>query len=120
MGEFARPSRLLQGQGKRVSMVATDVYRPAAIDQLVTLGKRIEVPVFEMGTDAKPDDIAAAGVRQAHKVLSKIRYIYLYIYVCIIPYIAMGDDHAFRHCIEATPEELAAAGRRQARKVKRI
>ena len=34
----------------------------------VTLGKRIDVPVFEMGTDAKPADIAANGVNQAKKV----------------------------------------------------
>jgi len=36
-------------------MVATDVYRPAAIDQLVTLGKQIQVPVFELESDADPE-----------------------------------------------------------------
>ncbi|PPS44950.1 signal recognition particle protein [Chroococcidiopsis sp. TS-821] len=46
-------------------MVATDVYRPAAIDQLVTLGKQIEVPVFEMGSDANPVEIARQGVERA-------------------------------------------------------
>lgn len=46
-------------------MVATDVYRPAAIDQLVTLGKQIEVPVFEMGSDADPVEIARQGVERA-------------------------------------------------------
>ena len=45
-------------------MVATDVYRPAAIDQLVTLGKQIEVPVFEMGSDADPVEIARQGVER--------------------------------------------------------
>ena len=34
----------LQKRNKRVLMVATDVYRPAAIDQLVKLGERIQVP----------------------------------------------------------------------------
>ena len=34
----------LQKRKKRVLMVATDVYRPAAIDQLVKLGERIQVP----------------------------------------------------------------------------
>jgi len=43
-------------------MVATDVYRPAAIDQLVTLGKQIQVPVFELG-DADGGD-ARQGVEQ--------------------------------------------------------
>ncbi|MER3494701.1 MAG: signal recognition particle protein [Mastigocladus sp. ERB_26_2] len=45
-------------------MVATDVYRPAAIEQLVTLGKQIEVPVFEMGSDADPVEIARLGVER--------------------------------------------------------
>ncbi|MEC4817604.1 MAG: signal recognition particle protein [Scytonema sp. PMC 1069.18] len=45
-------------------MVATDVYRPAAIDQLMTLGKQIEVPVFELGTDADPVEIARQGVER--------------------------------------------------------
>lgn len=55
----------------KVSMIATDVYRPAAIDQLVSLGARIGVPVFEMGTDAKPADIARKGVEQARRVRDK-------------------------------------------------
>jgi signal recognition particle subunit SRP54 len=46
-------------------LVATDVYRPAAIDQLVTLGKQIGVPVFELGKDADPVEIARQGVEQA-------------------------------------------------------
>ncbi len=45
-------------------MVATDVYRPAAIDQLITLGKQIDVPVFSLGSDANPVDIAQQGVEQ--------------------------------------------------------
>ncbi|KAK9902214.1 hypothetical protein WJX75_007861 [Coccomyxa subellipsoidea] len=55
----------LQKRNKRVLMVATDVYRPAAIDQLVSLGARIKVPVFEMGTDAKPAEIARMGLAKA-------------------------------------------------------
>lgn len=45
--------------------MATDIYRPAAIDQLVTLGQRIGVPVFEMGTGTKPPEIARCGARAA-------------------------------------------------------
>ncbi|MBW4500081.1 MAG: signal recognition particle protein [Scytonema hyalinum WJT4-NPBG1] len=45
-------------------MVATDVYRPAAIDQLMTLGKQIDVPVFELGSDADPVEIARQGVER--------------------------------------------------------
>ena len=39
-------ARLLQKQGKNVLLVAADVYRPAAMDQLATLGAKLEVPVF--------------------------------------------------------------------------
>ncbi|MGF1567422.1 MAG: signal recognition particle protein [Nodosilinea sp.] len=46
-------------------LVATDVYRPAAVDQLVTLGRQIDVPVFELGTNANPVDIARQGVERA-------------------------------------------------------
>ena len=53
----------LKKQKKKVLMVATDVYRPAAIEQLMKLGDRIEVPVFQQGTDAKPEAIAAAGIK---------------------------------------------------------
>ncbi|KAL6746659.1 chloroplast SRP54 subunit of signal recognition particle [Haematococcus lacustris] len=52
-------------QKKSVLMVATDVYRPAAIEQLQKLGQSIKVPVFEMGTDSKPVDIARAGLAEA-------------------------------------------------------
>ncbi|MEQ9482475.1 signal recognition particle protein [Coleofasciculus sp. F4-SAH-05] len=48
-------------------MVATDVYRPAAIDQLVTLGEQINIPVFEMGTDTNPVEIARQGVARAQE-----------------------------------------------------
>lgn len=43
---------------KKVLLVALDVYRPAAIDQLVTLGKQLGVAVFELGTEEKPVSIA--------------------------------------------------------------
>jgi len=55
----------LRKQERTALLVATDVYRPAAIDQLVTLGKQISVPVFELGSDANPVDIARQGVEQA-------------------------------------------------------
>jgi len=52
----------LKEQGRRALLVAADVYRPAAIDQLQTLGRQIGVEVFSLGSDAKPEAIAAAGV----------------------------------------------------------
>ncbi len=54
-------------QGKRPLMVACDVYRPAAIKQLQTLGEQIDVPVFAMGDKVSPVDIAKAAVEHAKK-----------------------------------------------------
>lgn len=46
-------------------LVAADVYRPAAVDQLETVGQQLEMPVFSKGTDADPVDIAKEAVEQA-------------------------------------------------------
>jgi signal recognition particle subunit SRP54 len=58
----------LRKENRTTLMVATDIYRPAAIDQLVTLGKQIDVPVFEMGTDANPVEIARQGIAKAREL----------------------------------------------------
>jgi signal recognition particle subunit SRP54 len=58
----------LRKQNRTCLLIATDVYRPAAIDQLVTLGQQIDVPVFEMGTDADPVEIARQGVARAKEL----------------------------------------------------
>ena len=58
-------ARRLQEQGRSPALVACDVYRPAAIDQLRTLGEQVGVPVFERGTDADPVEIARWGVESA-------------------------------------------------------
>ncbi|MEL7070084.1 MAG: signal recognition particle protein [Cyanobacteria bacterium J06581_3] len=55
----------LRKQDRSALLVATDVYRPAAIDQLLTLGKQINVPVFEIGSDANPVEIARQGLAKA-------------------------------------------------------
>ena len=57
----------LKEQGRRTLLVAADVYRPAAIDQLQTLGAQIDVEVFSLGTAAKPEEIAAAGVERGRQ-----------------------------------------------------
>jgi len=57
----------LRKQNRGTLLVATDIYRPAAIDQLVTLGKQIDVPVFELGTEVNPVEIARQGVAQARE-----------------------------------------------------
>ncbi|MEL6268362.1 MAG: signal recognition particle protein [Chloroflexota bacterium] len=55
----------LRRDGKKPFLIAADTYRPAAVDQLVTLAKQIDIPIHEEGTDAKPEDIALNGVKQA-------------------------------------------------------
>jgi signal recognition particle subunit SRP54 len=55
----------LRKENQSALLVATDVYRPAAIDQLVTLGKQIKVPVFELGADVNPVEIARRGLEEA-------------------------------------------------------
>jgi signal recognition particle subunit SRP54 len=57
----------LKEQGRRSLLVAADVYRPAAIEQLQTLGKQIDLPVFERGT-GDPVKIARDGVAEARRL----------------------------------------------------
>jgi signal recognition particle subunit SRP54 len=64
----AKLALYLRKQERSCLMVGTDVYRPAAIDQLLTLGNQIDVPVFEMGTDADPVEIARQGVAKAREL----------------------------------------------------
>ncbi|MCL6637299.1 MAG: signal recognition particle protein [Alicyclobacillus sp.] len=49
----------------RPLLVAADVYRPAAVHQLEVLGRQIDVPVFSLGTEADPVDIAVRGRAEA-------------------------------------------------------
>lgn len=51
--------------GSRVLMIAADVYRPAAINQLVTIGKSIDIDVFEQGIMKKPQAIVEEGIKYA-------------------------------------------------------
>lgn len=50
---------------KKVLLVAGDIYRPAAIDQLVTVGKQVGVEVLNMGDKISPVEIAKLGVEKA-------------------------------------------------------
>jgi len=65
----AKLARFLRGKGRNPLLVAADVYRPAAVDQLITLGKQLDVPVYsEQGQDAvgiavRSVDVARRNVR---------------------------------------------------------
>lgn len=57
----------LKTKGKKSLLVACDIYRPAAIEQLQINGKKMEVEVFSMGTDHKPVEIAKNAIAHAEK-----------------------------------------------------
>jgi len=57
----------LRSKGKNPLLVACDVYRPAAIDQLKIVGESAGIPVFSLGTKISPVEIAKAGVEHAKK-----------------------------------------------------
>ena len=59
---------MLKSQGKSPAMVAADVYRPAAVDQLKSLGEQLDVPVYDEGTQADPVDIAKRGLAWAREL----------------------------------------------------
>ncbi len=61
----AKLARRLKEEGRTPLLAATDVYRPAAIQQLEVLGKNIGVPVFQMGDQESPVDIAKAAQKYA-------------------------------------------------------
>ncbi|MBO4748902.1 MAG: signal recognition particle protein [Lachnospiraceae bacterium] len=57
----------LRQKGKKCLLVACDVYRPAAVEQLHVNGDKIGIDVFDMGTDVKPVEIAKAALAHAEK-----------------------------------------------------
>lgn len=60
----AKLAKYLKAQGHRPMLAACDIYRPAAIEQLKVVGKAVDTPVFEMGTE-KPEIIAKKAVSYA-------------------------------------------------------
>lgn len=56
---------LRKKHNKRPLLVAGDIYRPAAIDQLQTVGKQIDIPVFALGDQVKPEEIATRALEHA-------------------------------------------------------
>ncbi|WP_261306005.1 signal recognition particle protein [Paenibacillus andongensis] len=58
-------AKMLLKQNHRPLLVACDIYRPAAIKQLQVLGEQLNVPVFSLGDQVNPVDIAKAGLQHA-------------------------------------------------------
>jgi signal recognition particle subunit SRP54 len=61
----AKLAKLLAKDGKRVALAACDTQRPAAVEQLVTMGERAGATVYEQGTERDPVDIAEWALDQA-------------------------------------------------------
>ncbi len=62
----AKLAAYMRRQGKRPLLAACDIYRPAAITQLETVGRQLDLPVFQMG-QTNPVDIARAAIEHAKK-----------------------------------------------------
>ena len=58
----------LRSEGRSPLMIAADTYRPAAVDQLVTLARQINVPIYEEGTDSAPPAIVKRGIKRAKEL----------------------------------------------------
>src|ERR1043165_7687048 len=62
----------LKGEGRQTRLIAADVYRPAAIDQLETLGKQLDVPVYSDRTTKDVVRIAKAGLDQSRRERDRV------------------------------------------------
>ena len=68
----AKLARRLKSEGRAVRLVAVDVYRPAAIDQLETLGRQLEVPVHADRTTTDVVKIAKQGIEAARRERDRV------------------------------------------------
>src|SRR5215217_379130 len=68
----AKLARKLKGEGRSVRLVAADVYRPAAIDQLETLGQQLDVPVHADRDTKDVVRIVRRGVEEARKARDRV------------------------------------------------
>ena len=64
---IAKLAGQFKNKGKKCMLVACDIYRPAAIEQLQVNGNKVGVPVFAMGTEHRPVDIVKAALAHARK-----------------------------------------------------
>ena len=68
----AKLARKLKAEGRSTRLVAADIYRPAAIDQLETLGTQLDIPVHAERGNTDVVKIARAGVEQARRARDKV------------------------------------------------
>jgi signal recognition particle subunit SRP54 len=65
-------ARRLKGEGRPTRLIAADVYRPAAIDQLETLGTQLDIPVYADRSTTDVVKIAKAGIDQAKRERDRV------------------------------------------------
>jgi signal recognition particle subunit SRP54 len=68
----AKLARRLKGENRPTRLIAADVYRPAAIDQLETLGQQLEVPVYADRSTTDVVKIAKAGIEEAKRARDRV------------------------------------------------
>ncbi len=68
----AKLARKLKAEGRQTRLIAADVYRPAAIDQLETLGTQLDVPVYADRGTQDVVKIAKAGIDQARRARDRV------------------------------------------------
>ncbi|HUQ79503.1 MAG TPA: signal recognition particle protein [Gemmatimonadaceae bacterium] len=68
----AKLARRLKAESRQTRLVAGDVYRPAAIDQLETLGAQLDIPVYADRTTTDVVKIAKAGIEQARRARDRV------------------------------------------------
>lgn len=68
----AKLAGILKKQGKKPLLVACDIYRPAAIKQLHVVGESLDVPVFSMGDQVSPIEIAKASIQHANRYFNDV------------------------------------------------
>ncbi len=68
----AKLALYLRKQNHKPLLVAADIYRPAAVNQLVALGKQLDIPVYEEGITADPVAIAEHGVKHGRETCSTV------------------------------------------------
>jgi signal recognition particle subunit SRP54 len=68
----AKLARKLLAEGRPTRLIAADVYRPAAIDQLETLGRQLEIPVYADRTTQDVVKITKAGIDEAKRARDRV------------------------------------------------
>jgi signal recognition particle subunit SRP54 len=68
----AKLARKLKAEGRQTRLIAADVYRPAAIDQLETLGQQLDIPVYAERGHQDVVKIARNGIDQARRARDRV------------------------------------------------